>query len=125
MQIANEKPQIDLVLEAHIGASRQEIEQKDRNTDSLKIYDCFKEFETANPEIRNPEEMRFSTSSNTSSLSDSIYKVEESGLNFLQTAENESLDYNLQLTETYLPVFTAWKTVSSSRRLAWTAGIRA
>ncbi len=121
MQIVNEKPQIDLVFEAHIGTSRQEFEQKDRNTDSIKIYSCFKEFGTANFEARNPKKMKFSTSSSTSSLSDIIYRIEASGLNFLQTAANKSLAYILQLTETYLPADTAWKTVSSIR-LALIAG---
>jgi len=99
MQIVNEKPQIDLALKVCLWALRQEVEQKDRKTDPLKIYSCLKEFETANFETRNPQ-MKFSVSSNTSTLSGKMYKVKESGLDFLQAVENSALDYNLKLTET-------------------------
>ena len=53
MQITNEKPQIDDVIEAHIRANGHEIEQKDRYNDVFEIYSCFREFETANlkPEL--------------------------------------------------------------------------
>ena len=47
MQITNEKPQIDDVIEAHIRANGHEIEQKDRYDDAFEIHSCFREFETA------------------------------------------------------------------------------
>ncbi|MHC1754222.1 MAG: hypothetical protein AB9861_02105 [Methanosarcina sp.] len=105
MSIVKEKPQLDLVL-AHPEATGQEIEQKDRHNDALKIYSCFKEFETANFETLNPK-MKFSIQpttcfipSNASTLSGKICKVKESGLNLLQTAETGHLNFN-QLTESY------------------------
>jgi len=107
MQIVKEKPQIDLVLKAYIPAIRQEIEQKDRHIDALKIYSCLNEFETANFETQNPE-MKHLISFNTSTLSGNTYKVVESGLNLLQTAEEHSLNFNLELTETGLQVVTGW-----------------
>ena len=54
MSIVNEKPQLDLVL-ALPRATGQEIEQKERHNDAFKICSCFKEFETANFETRNPK----------------------------------------------------------------------
>lgn len=106
MWIVKEKPQLDLVLKAHPGATGQKIEQKDRHDDALNTYSCFKEFETANFETLNPK-MKFSIqpttyfiSSNASTLSGKICKVEESGLNLLQTAETSHLNFN-QLTESY------------------------
>lgn len=107
MQIIKEKPQIDLVLKAYILVIRQEIEQKDRHIDALKIYNCLNEFETANFETQNPE-MKYLISFNTSTLSGNTYKVVESGLNLLQSAENDSLNTNLELTETGLQVVTGW-----------------
>ena len=107
MQIVKEKPQIDLVLKAYILVIRQEIEQKDRHIDALKIYNCLNEFETANFETQNPE-MKYLISFNTSTLSGNTYKVVESGLNLLQSAENDSLNTNLELTETGLQVVTGW-----------------
>ncbi|AKB78761.1 hypothetical protein MSHOH_2278 [Methanosarcina horonobensis HB-1 = JCM 15518] len=105
MSIVKEKPRLDLVL-AHPGATGQEFEQKDRHNDALKTYSCFKEFETANFETRNPEMKLFIhpgtyfTPSNVRSLSGKICKVEESGLCFLQTAERNYQNFNL-LTESY------------------------
>lgn len=105
MSIVNEKPQLDLVL-ALPGATGQEIEQKYRHNDALKIYSCFKEFETANFETLNPK-MKFSVQpavyfipSNASTLSGNICKVEESGLTFLQDVETGYLNFN-QITESY------------------------
>ena len=105
MSIVKEKPQLDLVL-AHPGAIGQEIEQKARHNDALKIYNCFKEFETANFETLNPK-MKFPIQpsvylilSNVSTLSGKTCKVEKSGLTFLQTAETGSLSFN-QLAENY------------------------
>lgn len=105
MSIVYKKPQLDLVL-ALPGATGQEIEQKDRNNDSLKIYSCFKEFEAADFETPNPK-MKFSIqpsvysiSSNASTLSGKICDIKESGLNLLQTAETGYLNFN-QLTESY------------------------
>lgn len=104
MSIVKEKPQLDFVLKAHPGVIGQEIEQKDRHDDALKIYSCLKEFETANFETLNPK-MKFSIQpgtyfipSNTSTLSGKICKVEESCFNFLQAAERSRLNFN-QLTE--------------------------
>lgn len=105
MSIVNEKPQLDLVL-ALPGANGQEIEQKDRNNDSLKIYRCFKEFETSDFETLNPKMKPYiqpgvySNSSNASTLSGKICKVEESCLDLLQTSETGYLNFN-QLTESY------------------------
>lgn len=82
MSIVNEKPQLDLVL-ALPGATGQEIEQKDRNNDSLKIYRCFKEFETSDFETLNPKMKPYiqpgvySNSSNASTLSGKICKVNQ------------------------------------------------
>lgn len=105
MSIVNEKPQLDLVL-ALPGAFGQEFKQKERHNDTLKIFSCFKEFETANFETLNPK-MRFpiqpsvySVSSNTSTLSGNVCRVEESGLTFLQTAETACLNFN-RLFESY------------------------
>lgn len=92
------KPKIDLVLKAHKGAARQEVQQKDSNTNKFKILSCFKEFETANFETRNPK-MRFSIKYNTSTLSGNICKTQESGLAFLQTAKKSLSSSSLQLTE--------------------------
>jgi hypothetical protein len=55
MQITNEKPQIDDVIEAHIRANGQKIEQKERLNNAFEIYSCFREFKTANSETQNPE----------------------------------------------------------------------
>jgi hypothetical protein len=105
MSIANKKPQLDLVMSLP-GATGQEIEQKDRHNDAVKIYSCFKEFEAADFETRNPK-MKFSIqpspysiSSGTSTLSGKICKVKESGLTFLQPAEPGYLNFN-QLSESY------------------------
>lgn len=105
MSIVIEKPQLDYVL-AHPGANGQEIEQKDRRNDVFKIYSCFKESRTANFETQNPkikfsiQPSVYSVSSNASTLSGKICRVEESGLNFLPTAEICYLNFN-QLTESY------------------------
>lgn len=106
MSIVKEKPQLDPVLKAHPGAIGQEIEQKNRHDDALKLYSCLKEFETANFETLNPK-MKFSIQSctypipqNPSSLSGKISTVEESGFNFLQAAERSRLNFN-QLTESH------------------------
>ena len=106
MSIVKEKTQLDLVLKAHPGAIGQEIEQKDRHDDALKIYSCLKEFETAIFETLNPK-MKFSIQSGTypippnpSSLSGKISGVEESGFNFLQAVERSRLNFN-QLTESH------------------------
>ncbi len=112
MQIIK-KPQIDLVLKAYIQATGQEeIEQKNRYTDQLKIHGCFKKFETANFETQNPE-MKFSIPSSTSTLSGSTSTlsgntctIEEQRLNLLQAAERNSLNFNLDLSETDLQVVT-------------------
>jgi hypothetical protein len=93
------KPKIDLVLKAHKGAARQEVEQKDRSTDKFKTHSCLNKFETANFETRNPK-MRFSIPSST--LSGNTCKVEELGLVSLQTANKGLLDFNLRLTENRL-----------------------
>ena len=50
--------------------------------------------------------MKFSIPSNTSTLSGNTCKVEEPGLNLLQAAERNSLNFNLELTETDLQVVT-------------------
>lgn len=105
MSIVNKKPQLDLVF-ALPGAIGQEIEQKERHNDAIKNYSCFKEFEAANFETRNPK-MKFSIqpgvysiSSNTRTLSGKTCKVEEPGLTFLQTAETVYLNFN-RLSESY------------------------
>lgn len=103
MSIVNEKPQLDLVL-ALPEVIRQEIEQKERHNDAFKICSCFKEFETAYLETQNPrmkfsiQPSAYSISSNTSTLSGNVCKVEESGLTFLQAAEIDYLSFN-PLTE--------------------------
>jgi hypothetical protein len=107
MQIIKEKPQIDFVLKAHSGAIRQEIEQKDRYTDALKNCSSLKEFETAKLETQNPK-MKFAILSNTGTLSGNTCKVEKSGLNLLQTAENNSSNLKLELTDTGLQILTGW-----------------
>jgi len=106
MSIVKEKPQLDLVLKTHPGVIGQEIEQKNRHDDTLKIYSYFKEFESVNFETLNPK-MKFSIQSgtcsilpNASTLSGKISGVEESGFNFLQPAERSRLNFN-QLTESY------------------------
>jgi hypothetical protein len=107
MQIIKENPQIDYVLKAHSGAIRQEIEQKDRYTDVLKNRSSLKEFETAKLETQNPK-MKFAILSNTGTLSGNTCKVEKSGLNLLQTAENNFSNLKLELTETGLQILTGW-----------------
>jgi hypothetical protein len=109
MQIIKENPQIDSVLKAHSGAIRQEIEQKDRYTDALKNHSSLKEFETAKLETQNPK-MKFAILSNTGTLSGNTCKVEKSGSNLLQTAENNSSNLKLELTETGLQILTGWTT---------------
>ncbi len=117
MQIVREKPKIDLVFKVSSWALRQEVEQKDRNTDSFEIYSCLKELETANFETRNPK-MRFLVPLSPSTLSGDICKVEESDLDFLHAAENNSLDSNLKLTEDNLQIVTGLETKSFSCWLA-------
>ncbi len=107
------KPEIDLVLKAYKGATRQEVEQKDRYTDNSEIPGCLKEFETANFETRNPK-MRFSIPYSTSTLSGNTCKVEEQGLVFLQTAKIGLLDFYLQLTENRLQAVTGQATFGCS-----------
>lgn len=105
MSIVNEKPQLDPVL-ALPGVCGQEIEQEERHNDAFKICSCIKELETANYETRNPK-MKLSIrpsvyfiSSNASTLSGKICKVEESCLTFLQTVESGYPGFN-NLTESY------------------------
>lgn len=99
------KPEIDLVLEAQKGVSRQKIEQKGRYTDKLKTYSCFKELETANFETLNPEMRLFITYSN-STLSGSTCKAEKPGFAILQTVKKGFSGFNLQLTENVLQIVT-------------------
>jgi hypothetical protein len=54
MQITNEKPKIDDVIEAHIRANGHEIEQKDRYTDEYETYSCFNKHKAANFETHKP-----------------------------------------------------------------------
>jgi hypothetical protein len=89
MQITNEKPPIDLVIEAHIRANGQEIEQKDRYNKAFEIYSCFREFGTADFETQNPK-VKYLISFNTSFLYGNSRKAVESGLNYLRSAENNS-----------------------------------
>ncbi|MDW5551544.1 hypothetical protein [Methanosarcina sp.] len=98
------KPE-NLVLEAQKGAARQKVEQKDRCTDKLKTYNCFKELKTDNFETLNPE-MRFCITYSNSILSDSTCKAERPGLPLLQTAEKDISGFNLQLTGNILQVVT-------------------
>jgi hypothetical protein len=106
MQIINEKPQIDLVSKAHSGAIRQEIEQKDRYKQA-EIHNPLSEFEKVNFETQKSEIKNFILFT-TSTLSGNMCKVENSGLNLLQTAEKDSLNINLELTETGFQVVTDW-----------------
>jgi hypothetical protein len=55
MQITNEKPQIDDVIEAYIRASGHEIEQKDRYKDEYETHSCVRKSDAANLETKNPE----------------------------------------------------------------------
>ena len=80
MQITNEKPQIDDVIEAHIRANGHKIEQKDRHNDAFEIYSCFNEFKTDNFETQNPE------------------------VKYLVSFKN----LKPELTETGLKIFTGW-----------------
>ncbi len=107
MQITNEKPQIDNVIEAHIRANGHEIEQKDRYNDTFEIYSCFREFETANIETQKPG-VKYLISFNTSTLYGNLCKVVESGSNYLQNAENNSSNLKPELTETGLQIVTGW-----------------
>jgi len=111
MQIIKEKPR-NLVSIAYVRAIRQEIEQKDRYT-TVKIHNLLNEFNKIHFETRNPE-IEHSISFNTSTLSGKTYRVEESGLNLLQTAEANSLNFNLELTENCLQVMAVWATESCS-----------
>jgi hypothetical protein len=97
------KPQIDLVLKAYIQEAGQEIEQTDRYIDQLKNHNCFKEFETANFKTQTLE-MKFSIPSSTSTLFGNTCKVEDPGLNLLQATKRDSLNFNLNLSETCLQV---------------------
>ncbi len=97
------KPEIDLVLEAQKGVTRQKVKQKGRYTDKLKTYSCLKESETTNFETLNPE-MRFIITYSNSTLSVSTCKAEEPGLAFLQTTKKDFSGFNLQLTENVLQV---------------------
>lgn len=102
-----EKPEIDVVLEVHKRAARQEVEKKDRYTDKLKTHTCLKEFKTANFETRNPK-TRFFTQSST--LSGNTCKDEDPGLVLLQNVKKDHLDFNLRLTENHLQAITGWAT---------------
>ena len=118
MQIILEKPHIDLVLKAHSGAIRQEIEQKDRYTDALENHRSLNEFETAKLETQNPK-MKFANLSNTGTLSGNTSKVEKSGLNLLKTADNDSSNLKLELTETGLQILTGWTAEPHFCPLVW------
>lgn len=107
------KPYIDLVLKAHNGAARQEVEQKDRNTDKFRTHGCLKEFETAIFETRNPK-MRFPIPYSTSTLAGNTCKVEERNLAFLQTAKKDLPVFNLQLTENRLQTVSGQATEACS-----------
>jgi len=107
MQITNEKPQIDLVIDAHIRANGQEIEQKDRYNEAFEIYSCLREFGTANFETQNPE-VKYLISFNTSSLYGNSCKAVESGLNYLRSAENNSSNLKPELTEAGLQIVVGW-----------------
>jgi hypothetical protein len=107
MQITNEKPQIDHVIDAHIRANGHEIEQKDRSNDEFEIYSCFREFETANLETQKPE-VKYLISFITSILYGNLCKVVESGLNYLQITEHNSSNLKPELTETGLQIVTGW-----------------
>jgi hypothetical protein len=115
------KPEIDLVLKAYKGAARQEIEQKDRFTDKLKIHGCLKEPKTANFETQNPK-MRVYITFSTSALSGNTCKVEEQGPAFLQTAKKGLLDFNLRLTEKCLQAVTGQVTEYCSCSLTQEVG---
>lgn len=107
MQITDEKPQIDDVIEAQIRANGHEIEQKDGHDDAFEIYSCFREFKTANFETQNPE-VKYLISFKTSTAYGNSCKVVESGLNCLLNVENNSLNLKPELTETGLRIVTGW-----------------
>lgn len=107
MQITNEKPQIDDVIEARIRANGHEIKPKDRYNDAFEIYSCFREFETANFETQNSE-MKYLILFNTSTLYGNSCKVIETGLNYPLSAENNSSILKPELTETGLQIVTGW-----------------
>jgi hypothetical protein len=118
MQITNEKPQIDGVIEAHLRASGHEIEQKDRYNDVFEIYSCFREFETAEFETQSPE-VKCLISFITSILYDNLYKVEESGVNYPQNAEHNFSNLKPELAETGLQIVTGWTAELCSCPLVW------
>jgi hypothetical protein len=109
MQITNEKPQIDDVIEAYPRASGHEIEQKDRYNDAFEMCSCFREFETAEFETQSPE-VKCLISFITSILYDNLCKIDESSVNYPQYAEHNFSNLKPELAETGLQILTGWTT---------------
>ena len=118
MQIIKEKLQIDYVFKPYIQANRQEIEQKGGYTDAFEIYSCLKKYETSNFETRNPKVKSFILF-NIITLSSNTCKVEEPGLNLLQTAENHFSNLKPELTKTCLQIITGWTAEPYFCPLVW------
>lgn len=107
MQITNEKPQIDDVIEVYISVNGHGIEQKDRYNDEFEIYSYLMEFETASLETQNPE-VKSLISFNTSTRYGNSCKVIEIGLNYLLSTEYNSSNLKPELAEACLQIVTDW-----------------
>ena len=99
MQIAQKKPKKTAVLKANKLVKGQKTKQTNRHPDALKNYSCFKEFEAANFETRNPK-MTLITLPNSRTLTESIYSLKKTGLTFLNLVVKNSLESGLELTKT-------------------------
>jgi hypothetical protein len=115
MQITQKKLKITAVLKANKLVKGQKTKQTNRHPDALKNYSCFKEFEAANFETRNPK-MTLITLPDSRTLTGSIYSPKKTGLAFLNLVEKNSPESKVELVETGLLVNIGRKTEAYSSR---------
>lgn len=115
MQIVQKKPKTTAVLKTNKLAKGQKTKQIDRHPDTLKNSICFKEFETANFETRNPK-MTLINLPNSRTLTVSIYSPKKTGLTPLNLAEKNSPESGLELTKTGSLINIDRKTEACSAR---------
>jgi hypothetical protein len=115
MQIVQKKPKTTAVLKTNKLAKGQKTKQIDRHPDTQKNSICFKEFETANFETRNPK-MTLINLPNSRTLTVSIYSPKKTGLTPLNLAEKNSPESGLELTKTGSLINIDRKTEACSSR---------
>jgi hypothetical protein len=87
-----------LIGEACIQIIKTEIKKKNISKTLIKINNFLNEFKTANFEIQTSE-MKFSTLSTSSKLSDKTVRVNILNSSLLQTAEHDYLNLGVQFIE--------------------------